>query len=79
MRNGVAESIYRVIAADFNADGLTDIATISPNAGGGWAEWLSVDLSTGSGFSSEAWVSSAPAHMRNGGPDQTYQVMAADF
>ena len=43
-----------------------DLAVLSPNAGGGWADWISMNLSTGSGFSSGVWRAATPQHLRNG-------------
>lgn len=79
MRNGGADSTYFVRALDLNGDGKTDLATLSPNAGGGWAEWMSVDVSAGSAFSSGTWYSSTPGHMRNGGSNAHYRVVSGDF
>jgi muramidase (phage lysozyme) len=79
MRNGGNTRAYTTVKGDFNGDGRTDLATVSPNAGGGWANWVAVDLSTGSGFTAGAWKASTPAHMRNGGGSANYQVLAEDF
>ncbi|HMJ10175.1 MAG TPA: trypsin-like serine protease, partial [Polyangiaceae bacterium] len=79
-RNGGAPRAYFTLAGDYNGDGLTDLATISPNGGGGWAEWIAVELArSGGGFDSHAWPASTPIRMRNGGSGARYHVLAADF
>lgn len=80
MHNGGGENAYFVLPGDYNGDGKTDLATISPNGGGSWAEWLAMELAkTGGGFDSTAWPASTPMHMRNGGSGARYHVIAADF
>ena len=79
MRAGGSTKTYKVLTGDYNGDGLTDIATISKDATGDWSEWLSVDLSTGSGFESKIWSSHTPAQMRAGGATKTYQVLTGDY
>ena len=81
MRNGGARMAgYKVLSGDFNGDGKTDIATVSADAGGGWREWYSVDLSTGYGFNNQVWYSATPSHMRNGGGGMpAYTVIAGDY
>ncbi len=79
MRNGGVESDYRVLVGDFNGDGKTDIATLSPDAGGAWAGGITVELSTGTGFTSEFLSASTPGHMRNGGATADYRVLVGDF
>jgi hypothetical protein len=79
MRNGDSNADYRVLAGDFNGDGKTDLATITRNGGGGWHDWVAMELSTGSGFTSTVWPASTPVHMRNGGSGADYRVLAADF
>ncbi len=78
MRNGNGAADYRVLVGDFNGDGLSDLVTMSPNGGGGWAAWAAVDLSTGAGFTSTVWNTPTPMHMRNGGAAD-YRVMIGDF
>ena len=78
MRNGGASSTYQVLAGDFNGDGKTDVVTVSPNATGGWDSWLTVELSTGVGFTSERWSTRLPQDMRNGGANARYQTFAVD-
>ena len=77
MRNG-GPDFYRVLVADFNGDGRDDVATVSPLGGGGWRDWIAMDLSTGSGFASTVWAATTPIHMRNGGTGD-HRVIAADF
>ncbi|MBL8954107.1 MAG: FG-GAP repeat protein, partial [Myxococcaceae bacterium] len=79
MRNGGAGNEYKVVTGDFNGDGKTDLATISRSGGGGWASWVAVDLSTGSGFASTVWGAATPGHMRNGGAAHEYKVLTGDF
>jgi len=79
MRNGGAVADYVVVPGDFNGDGRTDLATVSRNGGGGWADWIAVELSTGAGFSSRTWAAATPAHMRNGGSHKDYVVIPGDF
>ncbi len=79
MRNGGSGQNYIVVPGDFNGDGKTDVATVSPNGGGSWDSWIAVDISTGSGFSSEEWPTETPYYMRQGGGDKTYIVKAGDF
>lgn len=79
MRNGNGDADYRVLAADFNGDGKTDLATISLTGGGGWRDWVALELSTGSGFVSATWNATTPIHMRNGDASRDYRVFAADF
>ncbi|MBX7101631.1 MAG: FG-GAP-like repeat-containing protein [Myxococcaceae bacterium] len=79
MHNVGAEWSYRIVTGDFNGDGKTDLAAVSPSAAGGWADWVSVELSTGSGFLSQEWRAATPTHMRNGGPGADYRVLAGDF
>ncbi len=78
MRNGGALADYRVVAADLNGDGRTDLVTVSPNGGGGWASWYAVELSSGTGFRSTMWATPTPGHMRNGGSGATYRVLVGD-
>lgn len=59
---------YRVVSGDFDGNDITDVLTISPNAGGGWAQWAAIELSTGSKVTSTHWNATTPAHMRNGRP-----------
>ncbi len=80
MRNGgLAGTYYVPVVGDFNGDGRDDIATVSPNGGGGWAHWYAIELSTGYSFSSTVWASNTPMHMRNGNASSAYQVLAQDF
>ncbi|MBK7857932.1 MAG: VCBS repeat-containing protein [Archangiaceae bacterium] len=74
MRNGNPQADYRHLVGDYNGDGKMDVATFSPNAAGGWARWLSVNLSTGSGFQSVLWPSRLTADLRNGGAHRYYAV-----
>jgi len=78
MRRG-GEGDYRVMVGDFDGDGRDDIATISPNAGGGWSDWVAVELSTGTGFRSANWPAATAMHMRNGGSGADYRVLAGDL
>ena len=78
MRNGGAKADYRVLVADVNGDGKSDLVTVSPDAGGGWAEWAAMELSTGSGFASVLWPTATAAHLRNGGRAR-YSVALADL
>lgn len=71
---------FRLVAGDFNGDGRTDIATVSASATHGWREWIAIELSTGSGFSSQTWRTSIPNHMWNGGGDMdAYEVVVGNF
>ncbi len=79
MRNGGAGSDYRVVTGDFDGDGRTDIATLTPNGGGGWRDWVALELSTGSGFRSAVWSAATPMHMRNGNAASDYVVLTGDF
>ena len=79
MRLGGSNNNYETLVGDFNADGKDDLATISRNGNGGWAEWISVDLSTGTGFQNNMWKAAAPAHMRNGGSNNDYRFLVGDF
>ncbi len=79
MRNGNGDAEYRTFAADFNGDGKTDLATISLTGGGGWRDWVAMELSTGTGFVSTVWGATTPIHMRNGDATRDYRVFAADF
>ncbi|MCC6335656.1 MAG: N-acetylmuramoyl-L-alanine amidase [Myxococcales bacterium] len=79
MRNGNGDADYRVLAADFNGDRKTDLATISTTGGGGWRDWVALELSTGAGFVSTVWRATTPIHMRNGDATRDYRVFAADF
>ncbi|WP_158501608.1 discoidin domain-containing protein [Vitiosangium sp. GDMCC 1.1324] len=79
MRNGGSGALYNVFVGDFDGDGRSDLATISPNAAGGWASWLSVERSSGTGFVSELWASVTPQHMRNGGANALYLTTVGDF
>lgn len=80
MRNGGTPRAYFVLPGDYNGDGRTDLATISPDGGGGWANWIAVELALSSGgFDSQTWVSATPTRMRNGGSGSRYNVLAADF
>ncbi len=79
MRNGGASANYRVLVGDFNGDGKSDLATVSPNAAGAWSDWVALELSTGTGFVSANWAGSTPTHMRNGGASANYRVLVGDF
>jgi hypothetical protein len=79
MRNGGTPRAYFVLPGDFDGDGRTDLASISPNGGGGWASWIAVELARSGGFESGAWPSGTPTRMRNGGSGSRYHVIAADF
>ena len=71
---------YKTVAADLNGDGKTDLATFSATAGGGWADWIAVELSTGNSFISEIWASTAQKHMRNvQGKTWEFQAMPCDM
>ena len=50
-----------------------------PNEGGGWADWVAMELSTGAGFTSQSWPAATPAHMRNGNSGSDYRVLVGDF
>ena len=78
MRNGNPDADYRTLVGDFNGDGLSDLATVSPDAGGGWATWIALELSTGKGFTSATWNADLPMHMRNGGAAD-YRIVVGDF
>ena len=79
IRNGSSGRDYRVVVGDFNGDGKDDIATLSPNGGGGWADWVSMELSYGQGFRSVVWHAKTPRHIRNGGANNDYRVLVGDF
>jgi hypothetical protein len=79
MRNGGADSDYRVLTGDFNGDGKTDIATVSPNGLGGWGDAITVEYATGTGFTSAFVAAQTPRHMRNGGAGSDYRVLTGDF
>ena len=79
MRNGGSGNDYRFLTGDFNGDGKTDIATITKNGGGGWRDWVAMELSTGTGFSSTLWSANTPLHMRNGGSGNDYRFLTGDF
>ena len=79
MTNGGVDARYRTLTGDFDGDGKSDLATVSSNGGGGWADWIAVELSTGTGFRSEVWGAGTLIHMRNGGPDSNYVTLAGDF
>jgi hypothetical protein len=67
MRNGGADRRYNVLVGDIDGNRKADLITISPNGGGGWADWFAVESSTGSGFSSWVRGAATPQHIRNGG------------
>lgn len=79
IRNGSSSRDYRTLVGDFNGDGKDDIATVSLNGGGGWADWIAMELSTGSGFRSKVWGAKTPRHIRNGGANNDYRVLVGDF
>ena len=79
IRNGGNQLVYNIFVGDFDGNGRSDLATISPNGNGGWRDWLSMELSTGGGFRSELWASHTPIHMRNGGPNALYLTLTGDF
>jgi hypothetical protein len=79
IRNGSSSRNYRTLVGDFNGDGKDDIATVSLNGGGGWADWIAMELSTGSGFRSKVWGAKTPRHIRNGGANNDYRVLVGDF
>jgi hypothetical protein len=79
MREGNWRMDYRQLVGDFNGDGLDDIATVSRNGGGGWADWVAISLSTGSGFDSHEWRCGTPRNMRNGNANSDYQHLVGDF
>jgi hypothetical protein len=78
LRNGGEDSDYRILVADFTGDGRSDVLVFSPEAGGGWADWVTVDVSTGTGFVSQTWQAQTPLHARNGGRAADYRIFAAD-
>jgi hypothetical protein len=80
MRSGGAPHAYFVLPGDYNGDGRTDLATISPDGRDGWGNWIAVELarSTG-GFDSQTWAAGTPMRMRVAGPGARYHVLAADF
>lgn len=49
IRNGGSSNDFRVLAGNLDDDGRADLATISPNAGGAWSFWNTLDRSTGGG------------------------------
>ena len=44
MRIGGSTNDYTVLTGDCNDEGKTDLATISKNGSGGWADWVAVEL-----------------------------------
>ncbi|MDB4988519.1 MAG: peptidase and chymotrypsin/Hap, partial [Myxococcaceae bacterium] len=78
MHNG-GDAAYIVLPGDFNGDGKTDLATVSPNGGGSWSDWFAVELAKEGGFDSRLWPSQTPMLMRTGGSAAKYHVVAADF
>ncbi len=78
MHNGGAQSTYLVAAGDFNGDGKDDLAIASPDALGGWKDWIAIELSTGSGFQSTVWPATTPSIMRSAVPG-AYHLLAGDF
>ena len=79
MRNGNANMDYRHLVGDFNGDGKDDIASVSRNGGGGWAEVMFVEYGKTSGFTTLARSASTPIHMRNGGNNNSYRHFVGDF
>ncbi len=79
MRNGNSAATYWVFAADFDGNGKPDLATLSPNGGGGWADWIALELSTGTGFNSHVWGAVTPQHIRNGNNTRSYIPVTGDF
>ena len=79
MRNGDASKDFRVLSGDFNGDGLDDLATLSPDAGGGWADNVYLEYGTSTGFRSAQSPVALPAHMRRGGSPASYQHLVGDF
>ena len=79
MRNGDATKSYRHLVGDFDGDGKDDIASISPNGGGGWADSVFVEYGSSQGFKSEARRAGLPVHMRNGDATKSYHHLVGDF
>lgn len=79
MRNGDGNADYRVVTGDVNADGKADILTLSPTGGGGWNQWIAVEVSTGSGFTSGTWSTPTPQHIRSGGAVSDFRVLTGDL
>src|SRR5262249_22647405 len=72
---------YVHLVADVNGDGKKDIVTAhrSSTASGIWYDGFVVELSTGSGFVSQAWNASTAANMyTGGGTTANYQLLVAD-
>ncbi len=70
---------FDVFAADFNGDGRTDLASLSPTAPGAWDSNVFMELSTGAAFTSAPWACGLPTDMRNGGATNDYRVFAVDL
>lgn len=79
IRSGGNARRYFILVGDFNGDGRSDLATYSPDGGGGWASWVAMELSNGDSFTSTRWSAATPAHMRNGGSQSRYYPMVGDF
>eukprot|EP00007_Cunea_sp_BSH-02190019_P006375 CAMPEP_0174236754 /NCGR_PEP_ID=MMETSP0417-20130205/5783_1 /TAXON_ID=242541 /ORGANISM="Mayorella sp, Strain BSH-02190019" /LENGTH=697 /DNA_ID=CAMNT_0015315437 /DNA_START=132 /DNA_END=2225 /DNA_ORIENTATION=- len=84
MHNGAESTLeYIIKAGDFNGDGMDDLAVYSRPvncAGDGFCKAIFMAISTGKGFSSQAWDSHTPSDMYNGSGDYLqYKGLVGNF
>ncbi len=65
-------------AGDFNGDGQTDIAWVSPDAQGGWRSRVYLDFGMGNGLLNVPAASNLPDRLVQGGVASTYWLYSGD-